>query len=257
MVIGSDSEGRKCWSETGRIISYRLSIVIDNSKNYRYPTLGYKVYKYDTSDKKTILSTDAIYMTSSNEYLLEDGESFEIESLNRAEKTEFISQKNTQYVFSNGTKYLIKSNTEITIIPGEGIMVKFSIDSESGASDSSVIISEASTKGGTYFQIGQGSGGDAVSFAIRQNSYIKYEVTLDSSRKTLEDHYLIKGIVSAKEENKTNGIGTKLKTTFKLNIGFSLTSGAKSISADTLITEESTIQHILRTRLKYFAGYMS
>lgn len=143
MVIGSDSKGRKWWSEIGRIISYRLSIVIDNSKNYRYPTLGYKVYKYDTSNKKTVLSTDGIYMTSSNEYLLEDRESFEIESLDRAEKTEFISQKNTRYVFSNKTKYLIQSNTKIVITPGKGILVKFSIESESGASGSSVIISEA------------------------------------------------------------------------------------------------------------------
>lgn len=151
MVIGSDSKGRKWWSEIGRIISYRLSIVIDNSKNYRYPTSGYKVYRYDTSDKKTILSMDGIYMTSSNEYLLEDGKSFEIESLDRAEKMEFTSQKNTQYVFNNGMKYLIKSNTEITITPREGILVKFSIDSESGSGGSPVIISKASTKGGTYF----------------------------------------------------------------------------------------------------------
>lgn len=140
--------------EVERIISYRLSIVVEKSKDYGYPTSGYKVYRYDTSNKKTILSTDGIYMTSSNEYLLEDGESFEIESLDRAEKTEFTSQKNTHYVFSNKMKYLIKSNTEITITPGEGILVKFRIDSESGASGSSVIISEASTKGGTYFRIG-------------------------------------------------------------------------------------------------------
>lgn len=184
-------------------------------------------------------------MTSSNEYLLEDGESFEVESLDRAEKTEFTS-KNTQYVFNNKTKYLIKSNTEITITSGKGILVKFSIDSESGASGSSVIISEASTKSGTYFQIGQGSGGNTMSLAVKRNPYIKYEVTQGPCRKALEDHYLIKGFITAKEENKTNGTGKKLKTTFKLNFGFSLTGGAKSTSTDTLITEESTIHAYIK-----------
>lgn len=91
---------------------------------------------------------------------------------------------------------------------------------------------------GTYFQIGQGSGGDAVSLAVRQNFYIKYEVTLDPSRKTLEDHHLIKGIVSAKEEeNQTNGTGTKQNTTFKNTYLPLILGGSKSIAADTLITE--------------------
>lgn len=246
VIIKSDALGKKCWADGGNIVSYVLSIVVNNIKNYANPLAGYKVYKYDGSNNKTLLSTDGVYMVSSNEYLLEKGESFEIESLDRAEDTAFTKQTNTQYTFTNNAKYLIKSDVEVTITPGEGILAKFSIDSESGASGSSVIISEAYTKGGTYYQIGQGSGGNAVSLAVKKNAYVKYEVTQGPCRKKLEDHYIIKGIVNAKEEDKTNGNGKKLNTTFKNNWGFSLTGGAKSISTDTLITEESTIHAYIK-----------
>lgn len=253
-TISSDSTGRKCWADGGNLISYSLTIKVDNSNNYDHPLIGYKVYKYDVKGNKTILSTDGIYMSSGGEYVFEKGESFEVESLERAEKTEFTLQNNSQYEFVSGAKYLIKGDTEITITPGEGVLVRFSIDSESGSGGSTVKILESLTKGGTYYQIGQSSAGTAVEIPVKKNSYVKYEVTQGNAKKTkLSDHYLFDGIVvisTTTNDDPTKSQGTKLSTKIKNNIslfGYIL-EGSTSVSTDTLITATSTIHAYIDNR---------
>lgn len=247
ITISSDYQGRMCWADGCNLISYILTIAVDNTNNYEHPLIGYKVYKYDSQGNKTLLSTDGIYMTSGGDYTFEKGEYFEIESLERAEKTEFTKQADSDYTFSNGTKYLIKGDTTITTVPGEGMLVKFSIDGESGSGGSTVKISESLTKGGTYYQIGQSSSGTAVEIPVKKNAYVKYEVIQGPCRKKLEEHYLFKGIVNIKTgDDTTKNSGTKLATKFKNNLGFSLFGGAESISTDTLITEPSTIHAYIK-----------
>lgn len=252
--ISSDSSGKQCWADGGNLISYVLTISVDNSKNYDHPLIGYKVYKYTSKGTKSIVSTDGIYMTSGGEYIFEKGESFEVESLNRAEKTEFTKQTNSQYTFASGTKYQIKGDTEITITPGEGVLVRFSIDSESGSGGSTVKILESLTKGGTYYQIGQSSSGTAVEIPVKKDAFVRYEVKQGNAKKTiLSDHYLfagIKVISTSKNDDLTKSQGTKLATKIKdmgSFFGYVL-EGSTSISTDTLITGTSTIHAYIDDR---------
>lgn len=247
LMIKSDSSGKKCWADGGNLISYILTITVDNSNNYEHPLIGYKVYKYDASGNKTLLSTEGVYMTSGGEYPFEKGESFEVESLDRAEKTEFTKQEGSNYSFVSGSKYAIKGDTEITITPGEGVLVRFSIDSESGSAGSTVKIYESLTKGGTYYQIGQSSAGTAVEIPVRKNAYVKYEVIQGPCRNKLEEHYIFDGIVTIKTgDDTTKSNGRKLSTKFEKNYGFSLFGGAKSTSTDTLISGDSTIHAYIK-----------
>ena len=258
ILIKSDSQGRRCWADGGNLISYVLTIVADNARNYEHPLIGYKVYKYDSSGNKTELTTEGVYMVSDGEFAFEKGDSFQVESLERAEKTEFTKQKGSSYSFANGTKYEIKGDTEITITPGEGVLVRFSIDNESGAGGSTVKVLESLTKGGNYYQIGQSSGGATIDVPVKKNAYVEYEVTQGPNKaKILENHYLFDVLVNipasgdsdeAKKNNEdSKNNGTKLKTKFKNNnIFHALTGGAKSTSTDTLITKTSTIHAYIK-----------
>ena len=137
--------------------------------------------------------------------------------------------------------------TEITITPGEGVLVRFSIDSESGSAGSTVKIYESLTKGGTYYQIGQSSAGTAVEIPVRKNAYVKYEVIQGPCRNKLEEHYIFDGIVTIKTgDDTTKSNGRKLSTKFEKNYGFSLFGGAKSTSTDTLISGDSTIHAYIK-----------
>lgn len=252
VIIKSDLSGNKCWGEGGNLLSFVLSIVVDNSNNYQNPLAGYIVYKYDKNGKKSQLSTEGVYTMSSSDYLFENGESFEIDSLARAEKTEFTKQTGTNYTFSNNTKYAMKSDMEITITAGEGVLVKFSMDNESGSGGSTVKISESLTNNGTYYQIGQSSGGNAVEIAVKKNAYVKYEVKLGQCNGTiLGDHYIFAGIVSIpSNDDSTKQNGTRLSTTIKnkdwLISAFS--GGSTSVSNNIMITESSTVHAYIEKR---------
>ncbi len=243
--------GRACWEDDGSLISYVLKISIDNSMNYEHPLVGYKVWKIDTNGTESMMSTDGIYMTVASEYLLEKGESFKVESLNRAEKTEFTKQEGSSYTFSSGTTYAIKGDTEITITPGEGVLVRFSIDGESGSGGSTTEIYESLTSGGTYYQIGQGSSGGAVDIPVKVGAYVKYHVQQGPYKSTkMGDHYLFSGLVIINaNDDSGKSIGTKLSTSISnpwLSIG--LSKGGTSESTNTQITATSTIHAYIEKR---------
>lgn len=251
VVIKSDSNGNKCWADGDNLLSFVLSILVDNPNNYEHPLAGYIVYKYDKNGKKSQLSTEGVYTMSSGEYLFEKGESFEIDSLARAEKTEFTKQTGTNYTFSNKHKYTITSDMEITITAGEGVLVRFSMDNESGSGGSTVKISESITNNGTYYQIGQSSGGTAIEIAVKKNAYIKYEVKLGQCNSTiLGDHYIFAGIVNVPSDGSTKQNGTKLKTTIK-NKGWlasAISGGSTSASNNIMISGTSTIHAYIEKR---------
>lgn len=244
--------GKACWEDGANLTSYVLSIAIDNSNAYEHPLVGYQVYKYSSSGAETMLSTEGIYMTVASEYLLEKGESFKVISLNRAEKTEFTKQEGSSYTFTSGSTYLITGNTEITITPGEGVVVRFSIDNESGAGGSTVEISESLTSGGTYYQIGQSSGGASIDIPVKKGAYVKYFAKLGQCNGTIwGDHYLFSGLITISandDSHKTSG--TKLNTS-KSNKGYiasAISGGSTSQSSNTQITETSTIHAYVEKR---------
>lgn len=189
--ITKSSSGKACWEDGANLTSYVLSIAIDNSKGYEHPLVGYQVYKYSSSGTETMLSTQGIYMTVASEYLLEKGESFKVISLDRAEKTEFTKQEGSSYAFTSGSTYAITGNTEITITPGEGVLVRFSMDNESGAGGATTQIYESLTSGGNYYQIGQSSGGTSVDIPVKKGAYVRYFATLGQCNGTIwGKHYI-------------------------------------------------------------------
>ena len=252
MVIKSDSNGMKCWADGGNLLSYVLSVKVDNPNNYENPLAGYKVFKYDKNGSKSQVSTEGVYTMSSGDYLFEKGESFEIDSLERAEKTEFTKQSGANYTFSNNTKYAITNDIEITITAGEGVLVKFSLDSESGSGGSTVKISESLSKGGNYYQIGQSSGGDSIEIAVKKNAFVKYEVKLGQCNNTiLGDHYRFSGIVNIPTNDDSSKQNGSVLPTTKKNKGFlasAISGGSTSVSTDILISESCTIHAYIDKR---------
>lgn len=252
MIIKSDSSGKKCWADGCNLLSYVLSVKVDNPNGYENPLAGYKVFKYDKNGSKSQLSTEGVYTMSSGDYLFEKGESFEIDSLERAEKTEFTKQSGTNYTFSNNTKYAITNDIEITITAGEGILVRFSLDNESGSGGSTVKISESLSKGGNYYQIGQSSGGTLVEIAVKKNAFVKYEVKLGQCNNTiLGDHYKFSGIVTIPTNDDSSKQNGSVLPTTKKNKGFlvsAISGGSTSVSTDTLISESCTIHAYIDKR---------
>lgn len=253
----SDNTGKAVWQSGGNLVSYTLSIVVNNSNNYEHPLLGYMVYEIDSSGNESLLSTDGIYMTTASDYPIESGMKIKVISLDRAEKTEITKQTNTSYVFTSGNQYSMLGNLEITITPAEGVLVEFSVDGESGSGGSTSKFYESLTSGGTYYQVGQTSTGTTVDVAIKKNAYVKYEFTQGQCNNTLPgDHYLFAGITidskgnrhTYSDSDKTSG--TKLTTTIN-DVGYAtgaLSGGSTSVSTNTQITGTSSIHAYIETR---------
>lgn len=212
--LGNDTY---CWNGIGCFISYKLSIKVDNNKNYQYPLAGYQVYKYDSNGSEALLTTEGAYETTSKDFILVKGESFKVISLDRAEKTEFTEQNKTSYTFTSGTTYEIKSNMTISIYPGEGILVRFSVSSGSGAGGASHKIYEKTS--GSYNQIAAFDGPTASKdVPIKKGATIKYWIKLgtqDFFNYSTDDFYKFDGIVSKTSALSTDDMSGGTKYTKK------------------------------------------
>lgn len=203
--INSRGDDTYCWNGIGCFISYKLSIKVDNNKNYQYPLAGYQVYKYDSNGSEALLTTEGAYETTSKEFILVKGESFKVISLDRAEKTEFTEQNKTSYTFTSGTTYEIKCNTTISIYPGEGMLVRFSVSNGSGAGGANHKIYEKTS--GSYNQIAAFDGPTtSIDVPIKKGATIKYWIKLGTQNifnYSTDDFYKFDGIV-----NKASALST-------------------------------------------------
>ncbi len=237
--IKSDSNGNHYWQSEGSLVSYTLSIIVSNSKKYAHPVSGYQVYKYDSSGNETLLSTKDLYESESKSYILEKGDSFKVVSLDRAESTSFTKQSDSEYTFTSGNKYAIKGDTDITITPGEGILVRCEVSNGSGAGGANHKIYEKTS--GDYNLVDTFNGPtNFKDIAIKKGATIKYwfkEGQCNFLDYTIGDHYLLDGIV-----NKTNVLkeadlgGTKLTTKSENNGKYSEVSN---------VTKEITIHQLI------------
>lgn len=252
VVVSSDPNERMCWADGGNLNSFLLTIRVDNSKNYEHPVLGYKVSMFNSSNKESLLTPEGVYVTTDSEFPIEKGLKFKVDSLDRAEKTEFTSQNGSNYKFSSGTSFTMVGDIEVTIYPSEGVLVRFSIDNESGSGGSTTVISESATSGGTYYQIGTSSAGSAVDIAVKKGAYVKYDVRQGPFNNTkLGDHYLFSGLVNiAANDDASKNNGKKLTTKIKNYwLPFSLSAGkSTSVSTNTHITSSSTIHAYIEKR---------
>lgn len=217
LIINSRGGDLYCWNSDGSLSSYVLSVVINNSKNYDYPLAGYQVYKYDANGNETLLTTEGAYESTSKDFILAAGESYKIISLDRAEGTEITKQSGTNYTFTSGETYLIQSDTEVTIYPGEGILIRCSISNGSGSGGASHKIYEKTN--GDYYQIASFDGPISyIDVAVKKGATIKYYIEL-GPRNTLTHelgkHYLIDGIVDKTKVFTVDEMSgaTELKTT--------------------------------------------
>lgn len=212
ITINSAGNNLFYWDSDGSLVSYILSIVINNYNNYKYPLAGYQVYKYDSNGNETLLTTEGAYETGNNQFILTSGESYKIISLDRAEKTEITKQSGTNYIFQSGEKYLVKSDTEVTINPGEGILIRCGVSNGSGAGGASHKVYEKTS--GDYYQIASFDGPTTyLDVAVKKGSTIKYWVEL-GTQNFLEyetgSQYLFDGIVNKQKalskEDVSDGI---------------------------------------------------
>ena len=216
VVINSRGGDLYCWNADGSLSSYVLSVVINNSNNYDYPLAGYQVYKYDANGNETLLTTEGAYESTSKDFILAVGESYKIISLDRAEGTEITKQSGTNYTFTSGETYLIQSDTEVTIYPGEGILIRCSVSNGSGSGGASHKIYEKTN--GDYYQIASFDGPTTyIDVAVKKGATIKYWVKLGSQnfiQYSTGDHYLFDGIVTKTSALSTDAVsdGTKLTT---------------------------------------------
>lgn len=252
VVVSSDPNERMCWTDGGNLNSFLLTIRVDNRNNYEHPVLGYKVSMFNSSNKESSLTLEGVYVTTDSEFPIEKGLKFKVDSLDRAEKTEFTSQNGSNYTFSSGTSFTMVGDIEVTIYPSEGVLVRFSIDNESGSGGSTTVISESATSGGTYYQIGTSSAGSAVDIAVKKGAYIKYEVTQGNAKGTkLGNHYLFSGLVTihANDDSSKNN-GQQLTTKIKNKTSFFgyILAGSTSVSTNTHITSNSTIHAYIEKR---------
>mgnify|MGYP007003860515 FL=1 len=252
VVVSSDPNERMCWTDGGNLNSFLLTIRVDNRNNYEHPVLGYKVSMFNSSNKESSLTPEGVYVTTDSEFPIEKGLKFKVDSLDRAEKTEFTSQNGSNYTFSSGTSFTMVGDIEVTIYPSEGVLVRFSIDNESGSGGSTTVISESATSGGTYYQIGTSSAGSAVDIAVKKGAYIKYEVTQGNAKGTkLGNHYLFSGLVTihANDDSSKNN-GQQLTTKIKNKTSFFgyILAGSTSVSTNTHITSNSTIHAYIEKR---------
>lgn len=218
VVINSNynSNNQYFWERNGGIKSYTLSIVVNNINNYEYPLVGYQVYKYDANDNETILTTEGVYETINKEFILAEEESYKIISLDRAESTVFTKQSGSNYSFTSGQKYLIQGDTEVSIYPGEGILIRCSVSNASGAGGATHKIYEKTN--GSYYQIASFNGPTtSLDVAVKKGATIKYWVKLGTQNVidySTGDHYKFSGIVNKTSATSTNDVadGTRLTT---------------------------------------------
>lgn len=215
MVIKSNGNGKKCWENQGSLISYSLSIVVSNPKNYAHPVVGYQVYKYDSSGNETLLSQKDLFENESKTYILGKGESYKVISLDRAESTNFTMQHNSNYSFVSGNKYAIKSDTEITISAGEGVLIRCEVSNASGAGGAVHKVYEKTS--GNYNLIDMFNGPtNFKEVSIKKGATVKYWVKLGNQnilQYSTGDHYLFNGIVDKTSVTNEEELGgTKLAT---------------------------------------------
>lgn len=246
ITIHSDIQGHLCFESDGSLLSYILSIIIA-ANDYEYPLVGYQVFQVDSSGNETFLSTADVYMNSEGTYLIEQGYKFKVISLSRAEKTEFTDEYNSSISFESGKIYDTSNNTEITIIPGKGIPVKFSSDGESGNGGATYEISESLTENGTYYQIANCKAATET-FAIKENAYVQFKYTMGQCNGTIPgSHYKFSGFIIADENSKANGV--QLTTNIE-DVGrfMSIIKGGSYSISKTQITESSTIHAYIENR---------
>ena len=173
-IITSGNNGIEAYWTKGFIATYLLKIIVANN-DYEYPTLGYEVFSIDqTSSVETRVTPEGNLVMESMEIPIIRGDSFRINSSSRAISTYFSSQDKTDYVFTNNQVYVMSGNIKITIVPGEGVLCRFSSDGKSGNGSATKTILESPTRDGDYYQIGSSNNGVAVDVVVRKGYYITY-----------------------------------------------------------------------------------
>lgn len=254
-VIIKSIGNKNCWGEEGRLVSYKLSILVDDN-NYESPLGYYRVYEIDESNNENDISVPkGNLLTSSSDYLICANNKFRIEVID-AKSTNFIKRdgiENPSISFINNNQYTINGENIIEIECDEGIDVRFSMDNESGAGGSTVKIYNGTTSNGPWSEIASSSGGTKVETIIKKDTYVKYVLTGGNAKgkKILGDHYLFEGFINVASnsnddkniDNEIKSAGTKLYTSFTGNNLIAndyLLAGSTSTSI-TKISAKSTI----------------
>ncbi len=178
-MVRSDSSGFQCW--VGDYLAvYTIRIVPLNPNSYEHPTIGYQVYSYDANGgSERLLSGETGFVTDmvTQEYSIERGQRFAVVSLDRAERTYFSAHPGAGSLsFTSGSQYEMNGNYEVSIQAGEGVLVKFSNDRESGSAGSAKTISEGPSSSGPFATLASISGneGAPVELSIRKGHYVTY-----------------------------------------------------------------------------------
>lgn len=203
-TIYSNSNGLKCWAN-GYLSSYILRIIIDNKFNYEHPTVGYRVWSYDSSgNNEVLLTTENGLESISKEFMIEIGQQIKIESSSRAERTYFSMQEGSNYTFASNQMYTMLGNIDVTIEPGEGIEMRFLSAGNSGNGGSTKYVYESETSGGNYQLLATMGNGNALSVIIRKGFYYKYRYEKGSGTACVENIYLYDGLLSISTSNYKN-----------------------------------------------------
>lgn len=162
--ITSSSSGNKCWYGS-KFAVYHLDIIV-TSTTYTYNVLAFEVYTADDSKGTNSKAISSGVMTSNASYNIPIGSYYRVNATRHKSAT-----------FTGGSSldsnawYEMTTNKEITIVPNEGVLLKWSSTSISGAGNTTYTISEREEDGSSFYNICTESAN--ASTVIIKNAYFK------------------------------------------------------------------------------------
>lgn len=176
----SASEGEvsvPCWTD-GYLKSFTLTVIAENPNGYEHPTLAYQIIRHDLDGNTIYLTPEGTSVSDLGTftYTLAEGETYEIVSSERALSTDFVDDEGNVLTpaFVSGSTYAIESDVNVRIEAGEGVLVRFSCDPESGSSGGIQTVSEASSPSGTFINIFTATGQTSSDVVVRKGFYVTY-----------------------------------------------------------------------------------
>ena len=179
----ANSENLNCWIGDKYSI-FNLNIIVNNK--YTNNFVEYRVYQADDSSGANQIELTSSVFNGSYNFEITNDKYFKIVVSGNEESVYFSDLPDgTNYEFKSDTWYLITGNTEITIIPGEGLILQVYVQGISGAGSSSVRVDTSKDNSSfTNFTTYSPSGNDV----LLKNIWIKLSFTggINSSFKPME-----------------------------------------------------------------------
>lgn len=163
---------------------FNLNIIVN--QKYTNNFVEYRVYQADDNlGNNQIELTSSVFNDSYN-FEIASGKYYKVVVSGNEESVYFSSLPNgSNYNFNSNTWYLINGNTEITIIPGEGLVLQVYVQGISGAGSSKVNVLTSKTDSSyTDFTTYSPSGNDV----LLKNTWVQLKFTggINSSFKQVE-----------------------------------------------------------------------